>query len=67
MSGYNSTSSGTNPDQHAAEADQKQGNSDESPVTQPEVDRPREFGGRKNGLEPTRYGDWEKDGRCIDF
>ena len=25
-----------------------------------------EIGGRK-GLEPTRYGDWEKDGRCIDF
>jgi len=25
-----------------------------------------EIGGR-NGLEPTRYGDWEKDGRCIDF
>jgi shikimate dehydrogenase len=19
------------------------------------------------GLEPTRYGDWEKGGRCIDF
>lgn len=19
------------------------------------------------GLEPTRYGDWEKSGRCIDF
>lgn len=29
-------------------------------------DRPREIGGR-NGPEPTRYGDWEKDGRCIDF
>lgn len=26
----------------------------------------REFGGPK-GLEPTRYGDWEKKGRCIDF
>ncbi len=26
----------------------------------------REIGGR-NGLEPTRYGDWEKAGRCIDF
>ncbi len=25
-----------------------------------------EIGGRK-GLEPTRYGDWEKAGRCIDF
>ncbi|WP_235914179.1 DUF1674 domain-containing protein [Curvivirga aplysinae] len=25
-----------------------------------------EIGGPK-GLEPTRYGDWEKAGRCIDF
>lgn len=29
--------------------------------------RPVEIGGRRNGLEPTRYGDWEKEGRCIDF
>ena len=28
--------------------------------------RPREIGGRK-GPDPTRYGDWEKNGRCIDF
>ncbi len=28
--------------------------------------RPREIGGRK-GLDPVRYGDWEKNGRCIDF
>ena len=27
---------------------------------------PAEIGGRK-GPEPTRYGDWEKNGRCIDF
>lgn len=27
----------------------------------------REIGGRRSGLDPTRYGDWEKDGRCIDF
>jgi hypothetical protein len=26
----------------------------------------REIGG-PSGLEPTRYGDWEKHGRCIDF
>ncbi|MDI1253558.1 MAG: DUF1674 domain-containing protein [Thermomonas sp.] len=25
-----------------------------------------EIGGRE-GLDPTRYGDWEKNGRCIDF
>jgi hypothetical protein len=26
-----------------------------------------EVGGRKDGTEPTRFGDWEKHGRCIDF
>ncbi|MCZ6605063.1 MAG: DUF1674 domain-containing protein [Alphaproteobacteria bacterium] len=25
-----------------------------------------EVGGPK-GLEPTRYGDWERGGRCVDF
>ena len=28
--------------------------------------RPKEIGGR-GGLDPTRYGDWEKAGRCVDF
>jgi hypothetical protein len=28
--------------------------------------RGREIGGRA-GPEPTRFGDWEKNGRCIDF
>ncbi|MBT8049745.1 MAG: DUF1674 domain-containing protein [Gammaproteobacteria bacterium] len=27
---------------------------------------PKEIGGR-DGPEPTRFGDWEKNGRCIDF
>lgn len=26
----------------------------------------KEVGGRA-GPEPTRYGDWERNGRCIDF
>ncbi len=26
----------------------------------------KEIGGRK-GPDPTRYGDWEQKGRCIDF
>ncbi len=30
------------------------------------AERPTEVGGR-GGLDPTRYGDWEKAGRCIDF
>lgn len=29
-------------------------------------DKAAEYGGPK-GKEPTRYGDWEKNGRCIDF
>jgi hypothetical protein len=42
------------------------------PVTQPDTtqDTPKpthvEHGGRE-GLDPVRYGDWEKNGRCIDF
>ncbi len=28
--------------------------------------RPEEVGGQK-GPEPTRYGDWEKNGRVSDF
>ncbi len=32
-----------------------------------EAKRPKEIGGRKDGLDPTRYGDWEKNGRAIDF
>jgi len=27
---------------------------------------PREHGGPR-GPEPTRYGDWERNGRCSDF
>jgi len=33
---------------------------------EPVIDRAVEYGGRY-GPEPTRYGDWEKNGRCIDF
>ena len=32
----------------------------------PETAPAKEIGGRE-GPEPTRYGDWEKNGRCIDF
>jgi hypothetical protein len=35
-------------------------------VQQPSESSPKEIGGPK-GPEPTRYGDWEKKGRCIDF
>jgi len=39
---------------------------DKEPKESREVEKPKETGGRK-GPDPTRYGDWEKDGRCIDF
>lgn len=35
-------------------------------MDRPSTDRKPEIGGPK-GPEPTRYGDWEKGGRCIDF
>ena len=36
------------------------------PETPPAAGRAKEIGGR-GGLDPTRFGDWEKNGRCIDF
>jgi len=42
----------------------EQGTEARPPEQQPNL--PKEIGGR-GGLEPTRYGDWEKNGRCIDF
>ena len=39
----------------------------EEPATPAEpASRPKEIGGR-DGPDPTRFGDWEKNGRCIDF
>jgi hypothetical protein len=32
----------------------------------PEPKKVPEIGGPK-GPDPTRYGDWERNGRCIDF
>jgi hypothetical protein len=38
-----------------------------APAPKPQPPKlPPEIGGPK-GLEPTRYGDWEKNGRCTDF
>ena len=39
-----------------------------APAGEPAKPAPKgaEVGGPK-GLEPTRYGDWERDGRCVDF
>ena len=46
---------------------------EDKPAQKPEAgpppappDKPKEIGGRK-GPDPTRFGDWEKDGRCVDF
>ncbi len=34
--------------------------------TAKDLELPKEVGGR-DGLEPTRFGDWEKDGIISDF
>jgi len=45
-------------------ADSEESKADDNPPEQEAS--PKEIGGR-GGLDPTRYGDWEKAGRCIDF
>ena len=63
-----------NPAQNAAVpvADELADAAPQNPVPQEPVppaeaeQRPREIGG-PSGLEPTRYGDWERNGRVSDF
>lgn len=47
-----------------------QNTADTSPGAKPDnaagAAKKTELGGPK-GLEPTRFGDWERDGRCVDF
>lgn len=38
-----------------------------APATDAAQAEPAEEIGGRAGPEPTRYGDWEKNGRCIDF
>jgi hypothetical protein len=46
---------------------QKNDKKDKPPQGKPQpVDKPKEIGGR-DGLDPVRYGDWEVNGKCVDF
>ena len=45
-------------------AREREPTTDAGTATPPQT--PKEIGGR-NGPEPTRFGDWEKIGRCVDF
>ena len=40
--------------------------SEKSPTNEKAVEKPANAVDKKR-LDPTRYGDWEKNGRCIDF
>ena len=46
-----------------SEAERPAGEDKTTPTPAP---MPKEIGGPK-GPEPTRYGDWEVNGRCSDF
>lgn len=38
-----------------------------TPPSLPPADKETTEQGGQKGPEPTRYGDWEKGGRCTDF
>ncbi len=53
--------------QHEKDAPHAPGFAAETPVpSRAPAPLPKEIGGPK-GPEPTRYGDWEYNGRCTDF
>jgi len=60
----------TSPD-HPQKSGAKPAESGNSPPSAPPLPaagdaKPTEIGG-PSGPEPTRYGDWERNGRCTDF
>ena len=54
----------TEPEDHDPAADP--GDEPSAAEAEPRQQPVPEVGGR-DGPDPTRYGDWEKQGRCIDF
>ncbi|HJO36198.1 MAG: DUF1674 domain-containing protein [Pseudomonadota bacterium] len=57
----------TSQDHQSQDADRQPPAAEPAPApAQPPVAHPREIGGPA-GPEPTRYGDWERNGRCSDF
>lgn len=52
-------------DKHDESLNQKR-KSSASEINPQQTEKKKEIGGR-DGLDPTRYGDWESKGRCIDF
>jgi hypothetical protein len=54
------------PGKNAVRADTARPVPQVAPPVQFQQERPIEHGGPK-GPEPTRFGDWERNGRCIDF
>jgi hypothetical protein len=60
----NKTSPGSSDSAESAAAES--GLAAERKLARDEAAKPLEKGGPA-GPEPTRYGDWERKGRCIDF
>lgn len=53
-------------ERQAAAAARALAEAEERRRAEPPAEPPKELGGPK-GPEPTRYGDWEKDGIAVDF
>jgi hypothetical protein len=57
----------TQNNKHINSPDDLSNDTQQEEVDPDETLRPSEEIGGPKGLEPTRYGDWERKGRCIDF
>ncbi len=47
--------------------EQKKQTETPAPAPTTEAEKPKEFGGAKRETDPTRYDDWEINGKCVDF
>ncbi len=50
-----------------AETEKSSAEQQENTRTERQTMQPAKAAEPRRRLDPTRYGDWEKNGRCIDF
>ncbi len=61
------TTSTTEPGAERAQRPDGEPSDAPTPAERPSKGQPAGERGGPKGPEPTRYGDWEKNGRCFDF
>mmetsp|Transcript_641 Transcript_641/g.639 ORF Transcript_641/g.639 Transcript_641/m.639 type:complete len:151 (+) Transcript_641:7-459(+) len=57
----------SNTESDSSDTSNTKASSDKKEGTKERTKLSKEYGMKPKGPEPTRYGDWERNGKCVDF